>query len=212
MATATPPITNPRTAEIALADLHRFTLADYNRMGESGVLDEDQQVELLDGLVVKRMTKGPRHVTVSHRLYGFMKERLPEGWVARMEAPILLPAGPKGDSAPEPDVAVVAGTAEDYNLVHPGPEAVALVVEVAASRERLGEDRNGLERYAWANVPMVWIVNLADDSIEVYSGPTRGDQGRNPHYELATTHRRDDVMTIALGGREVAIPVEEILR
>ena len=65
---------------------------------------------------------------------------------------------------------VIRGTILDYPARKPGPADVALVVEVAESSLR--EDRKVLARYAWANIPVAWIVNLNDRAVEVYTGPT----------------------------------------
>ena len=114
-------------------ELHRITLDVYREMGQQGLILPAHRVELLDGLLVKKMTKGPRHVTVSHRIFTLLLGRLPAGWCPRMEAPIELPEGPEGDSAPEPDLAVVAGVPDDYNLRHPGPGEIALIIELPSS-------------------------------------------------------------------------------
>ncbi|MBX6314641.1 MAG: Uma2 family endonuclease [Isosphaeraceae bacterium] len=118
------------------------------------------------------MTKSPRHSTVAHRIFTRLLALLPAGWHLRKEAPVELPAGPAGDSAPEPDVAVVRGTNEDYGNHHPGPDDTRLVVEVAADARAVARDRRGLARDAWAGIPTAWIVNLAEETIEVYTEPS----------------------------------------
>ncbi|MBX6311931.1 MAG: Uma2 family endonuclease, partial [Isosphaeraceae bacterium] len=75
-----------------------------------------------------------------------------------------------GDSAPEPDLAVIAGDLEDYRDAHPAPEDIALIIEVADSSPP--EDRQGLRRYAWAGIPVVWVINLTNETVEVYTEPT----------------------------------------
>src|SRR5262249_9057995 len=149
-----------------IGELHRISLDVYHSMGELGLLLPDDRVELLDGLLVKKMTKGPRHVTVTNRIFSLVLERRPVGWFPRKEDPVELPAGPEGDSAPEPDVAIIAGVPDDYKMRHPGPDEVALVVEVAASPDMLARDRKGLARYAWAGLPVAWIVYLVNETVE----------------------------------------------
>src|ERR1700722_12417024 len=107
MATAT--VAAEPEVDIEPDDLFRLSLDLYNSMGELGLLFPDDRVELLDGLLVKKMTKGPRHTTVSYRIIKRFDSSLPTGWITRLEQPIELPAGPAGDSAPEPDITVVAG-------------------------------------------------------------------------------------------------------
>jgi Uma2 family endonuclease len=198
------------TEDLAITDLYRMPLDVYRSMGEQGLLGPDDRIELLDGLLVKQMTKGPRHVLVTHRIVKLLEMCLPQGWCARQEAPIELPAGPDGDSAPEPDVAVVTGALEDYGWRLPTLGEVALVVQVAADRRRLATDRKGLARYAWAEVPAVWIVNLASDTVEVYTGPS--GQGANPGYRTVEVKSVGDVIPIAFGEAVIAIAVADMLR
>jgi len=82
-----------------------------------------------------------------------------------------LRGGPDGDSAPEPDLAVVVGSIERYDVRHPIVSEIGLLVEIASDTDALRVDRAGLLRYAHAGISIVWIVNIQDRSIEVYSGP-----------------------------------------
>ena len=191
-------------------DLFRISLEVYNSMGELGLLLPDDRVELLDGLLVKKMTKRPRHTTVTHRVFRRVDSALPAGWYARMEQPIELPGGPVGDSAPEPDIAVAVGDLEDYATRHPGPAEVAMLVEVARDSQALRRDRQGLKRYAWARIPVVWIVNLTNDTIEVYTAPSGPHS--DPSYGHCDVKRPGDIVALTIGGAVVEIPVSEIVR
>jgi Uma2 family endonuclease len=164
MATAMP--SKPATPR----EPHRLTLSTYNRMGELGLLGPRDRVELLDGLLVKKMTKGPRHVTATTKSYKLLIRLLPPGWTVRQEAPIELPGGPEGDSAPEPDLVIAAGTDDDYRERHPGPGDIALVIELSDST--LAEDRKARRRYGWAGIPVVWIVDLNRERVEIHTRPS----------------------------------------
>ncbi len=165
-------------------------------MGELGLIDRSDRVELLDGLLVKKMTKGPRHVTATHRAFKILLTRLLGGWHPRVEAPVEIPQGPDGDSSPEPDVVVVRGNDELYKLRHPGPLDVLLVIQVADSSLRI--DRKGLRRFGWAGIPILWIVNLRDETVEVYTGPT--GPAEDPGYAQKVTLGVDDLLVIPLDG------------
>src|SRR5262249_49364710 len=83
------------------------------------------------------------------------------GWDVRAQGPIAL----DDESEPEPDVAVVRGSAREYRDSHPA--AAGLVVEVAVSR--LATDRGGKARlYARARIAAYWMVTLVDRVIEVH--------------------------------------------
>jgi Uma2 family endonuclease len=208
MATASVNV-EPETG-IELDDLYRLSLDVYSELGELGLLLPDDRVELLDGLLVKKMTKGPQHSTAAHRLFVRFLSSLPVGWFPRMEQPIELPGGPAGDSAPEPDIAVVAGVFEDYATRHPGPADVVLIVEVAADSQALRRDHQGLKRYAWARIPAVWIVNRTNNKVEVYTEPSGKRQ--NPSYGKCEVKKPGEIVAPAIGGAVVEIPVDEIVR
>ncbi|MBX6314993.1 MAG: Uma2 family endonuclease, partial [Isosphaeraceae bacterium] len=102
--------------------MYRIPLRLYQRMGMLGLLTPSDRVVMLDGLLVKKMTKGPRPSIATEKSRRALEAVLPAGWHVRQEQPIILAGGPAGDSAPEPDLAVIAGDLEDYRDAHPAPE------------------------------------------------------------------------------------------
>lgn len=159
----------PTPAGPSLGDLYRFSVEDYERLVSCGGLDEDAPIELLDGVIVKKMTRNPPHAACCGLCMRALADILPEGFLVRKEDPVRLPPL----SMPEPDVAVVRGEERDFVARHPGPADVVLIVEVADSS--LDRDR-GPKRdlYAQAGIPSFWIVNLVDRRVEVYSDPRDG--------------------------------------
>ncbi len=151
--------------------LYRMPVDIYDRVGDLGLLDPGDRIELIDGLLVKKMTKGNFHVVATKLVMEAIRSILPAGFHVTKEDPIVLPSGPKGHaSEPEPDVSIVRGGARDYLTRKPGPGDVALVVEI--SETSLREDREKMVRYAWAGLPAAWLVNLADRNVEVRSDPS----------------------------------------
>jgi Uma2 family endonuclease len=116
--------------ELSLTDLYRMTVDEYERLVATGALD-NPQIELIDGLLAKKIRKKPRHSTGSERLRRLLERGslLPDGWRVRHEQPVRIP----DFDEPEPDLAVVRGEVEDYDERHPGPGDVALIIEVADS-------------------------------------------------------------------------------
>jgi Uma2 family endonuclease len=84
----------------------------------------------------------------------------------RTQLPIVV----DGDSEPEPDIAVVAGTTEDYADHHPTPPDVALLLEVSDTTLRTDRISKGA-LYAENGVPEFWIANLNSRQLEVYREP-----------------------------------------
>src|SRR6266403_1237447 len=83
--------------------LYQFTVERYERMAAAGILTEDDRVELLDGLVVTKMTKGQPHTAALIDTRDTLQPLVPPGWHLQTEAPVRIPPFDE----PEPDVAVV---------------------------------------------------------------------------------------------------------
>ena len=145
--------------------VHRFSVADYRRMGETGVLTSEDRVELLEGWIVEKMNLNPPHAVSVMLSNELLSKVLPAGWHSRVQMPITTT-----DSEPEPDLAIVRGITRDYAHRHPTADDIALVVEVADSS--LTRDRYKRSIYGRAGVACYWIVNLAERKVEVYSEPT----------------------------------------
>ena len=135
-------------------------------MIEEGEIGEHDRVELIEGRLVAKMAKSPPHQVGSEKTRRAIERLLPAGWHARVEGQVRIP---NRQSEPEPDVSVVRGDVEDYVDRHPGPENIALVVEV--SRSSVYDDRALAPTYAAGGIPAYWILNLAGRQLEVYAGP-----------------------------------------
>lgn len=182
-----------------------FTVDEYHRLIETGILTDEDAVELLEGWIALKMPRNPPHDAVLSRLLNrILGPRLPGGWFCRGQSAMST-----ADSAPEPDVAVVRGDEFDYLNRHPTAADMALVVEVADTT--LARDRGLKARiYARAGVPVYWIVNLGDAVVEAYTDPT-GPAGE-PAYRRRQDFAAADVLPLLLEGREVGtIPVRELL-
>ena len=138
-----------------------FDIENYHRLVALGTLAPN--VELLRGALVEKMPKSPLHSSIVAVLHQYLLATLPAGWHARAEQPLTFAAL---DSEPEPDLAVVRGSAQDYFTAH--PTAAALIVEVVSS-ERV--DRVKLGVYAEAGVPEAWLLLAEERIIERHTEP-----------------------------------------
>lgn len=143
--------------------LHPLSVEDYHRMIEAEILTEDDKVELLDGMLVEKVTENPPHRAVVDRLTWHFARGLSEDYRLRVGGPITLP--PR--SEPEPDVAVV--DVADVNF-EAHPSTAHLLIEVSDSSRRIDRGRK-LAIYARAGLPEYWVVDLVERCIEVHRVP-----------------------------------------
>lgn len=190
---STPTLPPPPTNRLA-----RFSVEQYHRMIASGAFTEDDRMELLEGWVVEKMPKNPTHSIVTGKLQNIINAQVPSGWHLRNQEPITL-----SESEPEPDLAIVRGTYDDYARSHPGPHDVAVVFEVSDSTLRDDRWKQGI--YAKAGIPTYVIFNLPDQTIETYTNPSEaGYRGRS-------TFKLDEEATLTVDGGLVRFRLRDVL-
>lgn len=184
--------------------LYRFSVDDYHRMIEVGILTEDDPVELLEGWVVLKMPRNPPHDGTIQIATEALRQRLPPGWQLRVQSALTT-----DDSEPEPDFAVVRGDARTYLRRHPGPQDTALVIEVADTT--LTRDRQDKARiYARASLARYWIINLNAPQVEVYTDPSGPDP--NPGYRQRQDYDLQVAVPLVIDGQERGpVPVRDLL-
>lgn len=185
------PVTYGRDASIA-----QFSVARYQRMIETGILTADDKVELLENYVVLKMPRNPPHDSSVQRLLRPLLKVLPAGWDLRIQSAIQL-----ADSQPEPDYAIVRGSASDYEKGHPNPAEIGLLIEVADS-SLLRDQRDKTRIYARAGIVCYWIVNIVDRRIELYSQPS--GPAPIPSYGADQMYQPGDSIPLVLDGAQVA--------
>jgi len=176
-----------------------FTVAEYHRMGEAGILAEDDRVELIEGEIVEMTPIGSRHAACVDRLNRLFSRHAGEGVIVRVQSPIRL-----GEhSEPQPDLALLHSRPDFYAGAHPGPQDVLLVVEVAetpAAYDRAVK----VPLYARSGVPEVWLVDLAGARVEVYRRPA--PQG---YQEVQAVRRGEALAPLTLP--ELGLAVDDVL-
>lgn len=145
---------------------HRFNVAEYYRMAETGVLPSDAKVELLDGRILDMSPIGPFHGGIVKRLSRLLTLEAKGRWIVSNQDPVRLDE----HSEPEPDVMLLKPVPDDYTSRHPRAEDVLLLIEV--SDTTLDYDlQDKLPAYGRAGIAELWIVNLKHGTIEVYREP-----------------------------------------
>jgi Uma2 family endonuclease len=149
------------------AERRLFTRAEYHRMGEVGILGEDDRVELIRGEIVKMSPIGRHHIAFVNNLTQLLVTRLAGRAVVSVQNPVVL----SDDTEPEPDVTVLRN--RSYKDAEPDVADVLLLIEVAETSLRY--DRvTKRPLYAEAGVPEYWIVDCGAESIELHRTPAAG--------------------------------------
>jgi Uma2 family endonuclease len=142
----------------------RWTRKEYDQLITIGFFQEDEPIELLGGQLIVAEPKGTPHSTAIALTVEALRVAFGPGWLVRVQDPVAL----DDESEPEPDVVVVPGRPRDYLAEH--PVRLAVLVEVAESSLDFDRGHKG-SLYARAGVADYWIVNLVDETLEVYRRP-----------------------------------------
>ena len=146
----------------------RFSVDEYYKMIELGLIKDYEKAEIIDGEMVKKMSIGDRHAWVMDMLLRLLIRALGDEILVRSQNPLRL-----GDfDEPEPDIVLADLTKYDGKR-HPRPAETLIVMEVSDTSLRYDRDKK-LPLYAAAEIPEVWIVNLPNDLIEVHQNPAVG--------------------------------------
>ena len=140
-----------------------LSVTAYRALGEMGLIPKN--TELLYGFVYTKMSKSPLHSSLLRRLKRLLERALPPGYFFDSEQPITCE-----DSEPEPDIAVIRGTEEDFWGQH--PNTAELVIEVSVTSHDY--DRSKLRAYASAGVKECWLILGPEKQIEVPRQPKDG--------------------------------------
>ena len=172
----------------------RFTTAEYHKIGEAGVLSEDDRVELIDGEILEMSPIGSKHAACVDRLNHVFARNAGNRAIVRVQSPVQL-----GEySEPQPDLAILRPRPDFYAPAHPGPEDVLLLVEVADTS--LEYDKEKLLLYARSGVPEVWLADLKRDMLIMHRDPSPTG------YETVQVLRRGDTVSpSAFPDLEIAI-------
>jgi Uma2 family endonuclease len=179
--------------------VHRFTVKEYHRLGELGILHEDDRTELLEGKIIDMTPIGSKHASVVNRLNNMLIEKLRGMVIVSIQNPIDL----NEYSEPEPDIAILKPRKDFYSQNHPRPEDILFIIEV--SDTSLDYDRSvKIPLYAKAGIQEVWLVDVIENVLEIYYDPSQGDYG-------SVMKRRHDQTMSPEGFPGVIFSADEVL-
>lgn len=143
-----------------------FTVEEYHRMAEVGILKPTDRVELIRGEIVQMSPPGRRHIAFVDNLTQLLVRRLAGRAIVSVQNPVIM----TDDSEPQPDLSVLRRRSTPYKDAQATGVDVLLLIEVAETSLRY--DRTAkLRLYAEAGVPEYWVVDCAAETVEVHRGP-----------------------------------------
>ncbi|MDZ8187855.1 MAG: Uma2 family endonuclease [Nostoc sp. ChiSLP02] len=177
----------------------KFTVEQYHKMVDSGILKEDDRVELIRGDIIEMSPISTKHAACVRRFNNMLGQRLGNRVILSVQNPVVL----DNNSEPQPDVALLKPRDDFYANAHPQPQDIFLLIEVADSTIEYDREEK-IPLYAQANIIEVWLVDINEKIVEVYQQPTAAG------YQLMQKFGSSQTLSIkALS--DVSITVNEIL-
>ena len=177
----------------------RFTVDDFEKMGEVGIFKESDRVELIDGEIYAMNPIGFGHSGHVMKLIQTLSRALGDRGLLNVQNPVQI----RPRRQLQPDVMVLRLRDDYYTTSHPVASDVLLMIEVADSS--LTYDRNTKARvYAQAGLPDYWIVDLVNTQLLVCREPVDGV------YRSVQVLGKEDVVQ-PLAFPDVTIAISEIL-
>jgi Uma2 family endonuclease len=181
----------------------RFSKAEYYRLGQLGFF-RGQRVELIEGQVMVQSPQNAPHSGTVYLVAEVLRNLFGPGSCVRCQMPLDLGQ----TTEPEPDLAVVAGPAQQYLVAH--PTTALLLVEVSDTTVSYDRHRKG-SLYARAGVADYWVVNLRARQVEVYRAPIPDALRRYGHRYSSRTDLVPPATVSPLAWPGAAAPVADLL-
>jgi len=180
----------------------RFTLAEYHRMAEVGIIKSSDRVELLDGVVYTMSPIGPGHAWAVKRLARLLNQKLDgPGWIISVQDPIVL----NDLSEPEPDL-VVLHAKNGFDMTrHPQASEVVLAIEVAETTLQL-DLKIKQPLYAASGIGEFWVIDLAGHCVYQCKQPSG-----NEYHDVKILKAGDTAQLTLPDGKALELPVDQIL-
>lgn len=178
---------------------HLFTISDYHRMFDNGILREDSRVELINGEIIDTPPIDSHHAGVVNRINNILNTKFANIAIVGIQNPVTLDDA----SEPQPDISILKLNDNFYFSAHPKPADVYLLIEVAESTTHF--DRTvKLPLYAQANISEAWLIDLNKSIIVLYRDPLNGI------YQQILIRQRGQQLT-ALAFPNIQFTVDELI-
>ncbi len=145
---------------------HPISVNDYQKMAETGILNETARVELIAGEIIDMAPIGSRHAAMVNRLMRLLVNATANAAIVSVQNPIVL-----GDySEPEPDIALLKPKANDYEDALPTAQDILLLIEVADST-LLYDRQIKAPLYAEFAIPELWLIDIQQSTMTIFQQP-----------------------------------------
>lgn len=177
----------------------KFTVEQFHKMAESGILNEDDRVELIRGEIIEMAAIGTKHAACVRRLNNSLSRKLGDKVIISVQNPIGL----DDTSEPQPDVVLLKPREDFYASAHPQPKDVFLIIEVADSTIKYDREVK-IPLYAQEGLVEVWLIDINEECVEVFREAVNGS------YRNVQKFSKGESLVIRAFG-DVNIGVDEIL-
>jgi len=137
--------------------LRPISVDEYHRMIDAGILDEDEKVQLIDGMLVAMTPQGRPHAFVIQELTRLLVRALGDDFKVLTQLPLTL----GNDSEPEPDLTVVRAQDAASRTHHPA--TAALVIEVSGDSLRFDRRTKAALYARAAGAKLGQVVAIAEE-------------------------------------------------
>jgi Uma2 family endonuclease len=151
---------------------HKLSVSDYYRMGDAGILHEDDRIELIEGELIDMAPIGSFHATAVNRIMRQIHNAVSEPYVISGQNPLRL----SDLTEPQPDGMILKPRDNDYADAHPGPEDVIVLIEVSDSSLEY-DKKVKVPLYARHGVQEMWLFDLNGQRLERYTQPNETGYG-----------------------------------
>jgi Uma2 family endonuclease len=173
----------------------KFTIEEFQLMADSGIIPEDERVELIEGEIIEMGKIGRRHAAIVRRLISLLTQKLGNFAIIDAQNPIELGIY----SQPQPDISLLRRRDDYYESGHPKPEDIFLLIEVADSSLEFDREIK-IPLYWKSNITEVWIVDINNQLLEVYRQPN------SEGYQSKQTYQKGDMISpLAFANTQIAV-------
>jgi Uma2 family endonuclease len=148
---------------------YQFTVDDFARMLDAGIIEEHERVELIDGEVRQMFAIGPLHIFLVNRLTAILTKQLSDRAIVSVQNSVVL----NDFTQPQPDFVILRLKEDFYKDALARPNDVHLIIEVADSSLEYDRDEK-VPRYAQMRIPEVWLVDANAKEVTQYARPDAG--------------------------------------